>query len=222
MMTFWGHPRTFDRYNPLTGEPRIRARTACLVLVLGVALVIGGSLAEASQSPAGCSANGVALDLIKSAAGTVTNGETVTYTVNLGNGGGASCDASNIVIKGFCPDASGNPTILNKTFPTISSLPNPTTGFTVGTFDCVVSLNDGLSTATARDSLTGLLHDNTLVDDQMSISKDLSVNVALTPPPPPPPPPPDTIPTLSEWVMIMLAAFLVLVGVVALRRKRIA
>ena len=89
----------------------------------------------------------------------------------------------------------------------------------MGTFNCVVTLTAGLTTATARDSLTGVLHDNTIIDDAMAISKDLSVNVESTPPPPPPP---DQIPTLSEWVMIMLAAFLALVGVAALRRKRIA
>jgi hypothetical protein len=220
-MTFWRHPRTLDRYNPLTGKPRMRVTAACLALTLGVAMVIGGSLAEASQSPAGCTNNGVALDLQKSVSGLITNGQTVTYTVVLGNGGGASCDAGNIAIQGFCPDTSGNPTILKTTFATIPSLPAPTADFTVGTFQCVVTVGAGVTFAQAKDTLSGVLHDSTVTDDAMTITKTVSVNLESTPPPPPPPPP-DQIPTLSEWVMIMLAAFLALVGVVALRRKRIA
>jgi hypothetical protein len=191
----------------------------CLVLALGVALLIGGSPAEASQNPPGCTNNGVALDIQKSVPGLITNGQTVTYTVTLGNGAGASCDAGNIVIKGFCPDTSGNPTILNTTFATIPNLPASTPVFTVGTFDCVVTVNAGVAVATAKDTLTGVLHDLPAVDDPMAISKTLSVSLEV--PLPPPPPPPNQIPTLSEWVMIMFAVFLVLAGGVALRRKRI-
>ena len=216
-MTLWGDPRALDRNNSLTGKPR----TAWLALTLGVALLIGGSPAEASQNPAGCTNNGVALDLQKSVSGLITNGQTVTYTVVLGNGAGASCDAGNIVIQGFCPDTSGNPTILNTTFATIPNLPAPTADFTVGTFQCVVTVNAGVTFAQAKDTLTGVLHDSPVTDDAMSISKTVSVNLDVPPPPPPPPPPPEQIPTLSEWVMIMLAAFLALVGVAALRRKRI-
>jgi hypothetical protein len=185
---------------------------------LGVALVIGGSLAEASQSPPGCTTNSVALDLGKSVSGLITNGQTVTYTVILGNAGGPSCDAGNISIQGFCPDTSGNPTILKTTFPTIPSLPASTPDFTVGTFQCVVTVNAGVTTAQAKDSLTGVLHDLPAVDDPFSITKTVSVFLENTPPPPPPP---NQIPTLSEWVMIMFAVFLVLAGGVALRRKRI-
>ena len=194
------------------------SRATCLVLALGVALLIGGSPAEASQIPPGCTNNGVNLDLQKSVSGLITNGETVTYTVVLGNGAGASCDAGNIVIQGFCPDASGNPTILKTTFATIPNLPAPTADFTVGTFDCVVTVNPGVVFAQAKDTLTGVLHDSTVTDDPMAIAKTVSVNLDN---PLPPPSPPNQIPTLSEWVMIMFAVFLVLAGGVALRRKRI-
>ena len=219
-MTLWEHFRTPDRNNPLTGKPRVWSQAACLVLALGVALLIGGSPVEATQSPANCTNNGVALDLQKSVPGLITNGQTVTYTVVLGNGGGASCSAGNIVIQGFCPDTSGNPTILNVTYPTVANLPAPTAVVTLPTFSCVVNLTAGLTTAVARASLTGLLHDNPNADDLLSVSKDLSVLVDN--PPPPPPPPPNQIPTLSEWVMIMFAIFLALAGGWALRRKRIA
>ena len=217
-MTLWEHFGTPDRNNPLTGKPRVWSQAACLVLALGVALLIGGSPVEATQSPANCTNNGVALDLQKSVPGLITNGQTVTYTVTLGNGAGATCDAGNIVIKGFCPDLTGSPTILKTTFTTIPNLPAPTTVFTVGTFDCVVTVNAGVTFAQAKDSLTGVLHDSTVTDDPMDISKTVSVILDV----PPPPPPHQGIPTLSEWVMIMFAVFLALAGGVALRRKRIA
>jgi hypothetical protein len=197
----------------------MRAWSTGLALTLGLALLVGGSLAEASQSPPGCTNNGVALDLQKSVSDLIANGDTVTYTVVLGNGAGASCDAGNIVIRGFCPDTSGNPTILKTTFATIPNLPAPTADFIVGTFDCVVTVNAGVIFAQAKDTLTGVLHDSPVTDDPMEISKTVSVNLEVTPPPPPPP---NQIPTLSEWVMIMFAVFLVLAGGVALRRKRIA
>ena len=218
-MTFWWRPRSLDRNSSLTGIPLVRATTACLALALGVALVIGGSLAEASQSPAGCNNNGVALDIQKSAT-SITNGQTVVYTITYGNSGFPSCDAADIVIKGFCPDANGQPNLLAVTYPTDASLPAPTAPITLAPFSCVVTLNPGLTVAIARATLTGLLHDNPNNDDLLSISKDLSVLVENAPPPPPPPPP-SQIPTLSEWVMIMFAVFLVLAGGVALRRKRI-
>jgi len=216
-MTLWRHPRTLDRDNRLTGKPRMRVWTTGLALTLGLALVIGGSLAEASQSPPGCNTSGVGLDIQKSAT-SITNGQTVIYTVKYDNSAAPSCDAASVVIKGFCPDATGQPNILNVTYPTIPNLPAPTAQVTLPTFSCVVNVSGGLTTATARATLTGLLHDNPNVDDLVSVSKDLSVIVENTPPPPPPP----QIPTLSEWVMIMLAVFVALVGVATLRRKRIA
>jgi len=220
-MAFSGYPKMSGRNNPLIGKPRMWSSAMCLVLALGVALLIGGSPAEGSQVPPGCTNNGVALDIQKSVPGLIINGQTVTYTVTLGNGAFPSCDAGNIVIQGFCPDASGNPTILTPPTPPfviIPNLPAPTAGFTVGTFDCVVTVNPGVVFAQAKDTLTGLLHDSPVTDDPMTISKTVSVNLDN---PLPPPPPPSQIPTLSEWVMIMFAVFLALAGGVALRRKRI-
>lgn len=51
---------------------------------------------------------------------------------------------------------------------------------------------------------------------------NVSFGVAIAPAPAPPPPPLRMqIPTLSEWVMILLAACLALVGVAALRRRTV-
>ena len=217
-MTLWGHLRMPDRNNPLTGKPRMRARTAGLALALGVALVIGGIPAEAHQSPAGCTGNSVTVELEKDVAGLITNGQTVTYTLRVVNPG-PTCDATNLQVQGFCPDATGAPTILNTTFPIIASVPSGTDAL-VGTFSCVVTVNAGVTVATAKDTFSGILHDLPNADDTVDGSKTLSVNLEGTPPPPPPPV--NQIPTLSEWVMIMIAVFLALAGGVALRRKRIA
>jgi hypothetical protein len=219
-MTFSGYRCMFEGDNPLTGNPNAWSKTACLLLSVAVALLAVSGSAAASQVPPGCSTNGVAIDLQKSATN-ITNGQTVTYTVTLDNGAFPSCDAGNIVIQGFCPDLFGQPTILAKTFPPIANLPASTAVFTLGTFSCVVTINDGLSTAIARESLSGVLHDNPIADDVLSIQKDVSVLVA-TNPPPPPPPPPNAIPTLSEWVMVLLAVFLVVVGAIALRKRQTA
>src|SRR5262249_7241936 len=153
---------------------------------------------------------------------TVQNGATVTYTVTLENSGAAGvCDAANIVIQGFCPDPNGQPTVLKQTFPAIANLPAGSALQTVGTFTCVINLGTGVTTAIARETLSGLLHDNPIADDVLSIQKDVSVLLQVTPPPPVPPPPPvSQIPTMSEWVMIMLGIFLAVVGAFALRKKR--
>lgn len=177
-MTLWGNLRTPDRNNSVTGKPRMRARTACLALALGVALVSGGSLGEASQDPAGCTNSGVGLDISKSAS-TIVNGQTVTYTIKVDNGAFPSCNAANVVVKAFCPDASGNPTILNTTYPTIANLPAPTATITLPTFSCVETINPGVNppVAIAGATLTGLLHDNPLSDDVLAVAKNVSVLV---------------------------------------------
>jgi hypothetical protein len=192
-------------------------KIACLGLCLALALLAINSPSFASQSPAGCNTNGVAIDIQKSATN-INNGDTVTYTVTLDNGASPSCDAANIAIQGFCPDSSGNPTVSAVVFPTIASLPAPSTTRTVGSFNCVVTVSDGVTTAIAREQLSGILHDNPVHDDVLSILKDVSVVVTAAPTPPTPKPP-NTIPTLSEWVMIMLAVLLVAVSAIELRKR---
>ena len=169
--------RALDRDNALCRTLRKWPRTSLGVLALGVALLIGSSPAEASQSPPACTNNGVSLDLRKGASGSIVSGQIVTYTVVLENGVFPSCDAGTIVIQGFCPDLSGNPTILTKTFPPIPSLTVPTPAFTVGTFDCAVTVNPGVNAAQAKDTISGVLHDNIFQDDPFSVSKTVSVGI---------------------------------------------
>ena len=215
-MVFPGHRSMFDRDKPLTRRGIVSSKIACLGVCMAFALLVVASPSVASQSPAGCNTNGVAIDIQKSATN-INNGDTVTYTVTIDNGASPSCDAANIAIQTFCPDSSGNPTKAAVTFPTIASLPAPSATKTVGTFTCVVTVADGVTTAIAREQLSGVLHDNPSRDDVLSILKDVSVLVAT--PVTPPPKPTNTIPTLSEWVMIILAVLLVGVSAVELRKR---
>ncbi len=217
MTCCWWYLGTLDRNNPWSEKPRGGTKAACVALALGVAMLIGGSPAVASQIPPGCSTGDINLGLQKSTS-SINNGDTVTYTVTLENGGPPSCTASNLVIRGFCPDATGDPnTVPQVTFPTIANLSVPTAAFTVGTFSCVVTVNAGVTTASARNSLTGILNDLEGVDDPLVRANQVSVTVAEAPPPVP-----TSVPTLSEWVMIMLGVFLALAAGAALRRKRIS
>jgi hypothetical protein len=191
-----------------------------LVLGLAVVLLLATSPATAHQNPPNCNTNGLGTDIQKSAT-TIENGDLVTYTITLSNGAFPSCDVSNVQIQGFCPDAAGQPTVLTKVFPIIPSLPAPTGTFQVGTFDCTVTVNPGVITAIARETVTGLLHDNPNFDDALAVQKDVSVIISEGPPPPPPPPP-QRIPTLSQWVMGVFVIFMVLAAAYVMRKRGLA
>jgi hypothetical protein len=176
--------------------------------------------AGGSQIPPGCSTSGVGVDLQKSATN-IHNGDTVTYSGSIDNSAAANvCDAAAVIVKAFCPDAQGQPTILNKVLFTSENLPHATPLTPVGSYACVINLGTGVTTAIARVTLTALLHDNPVVDDLISVSKDLSVLLEVAPPPPPPPV--STIPTMSEWSFIALAGFIIAMGALALRRRRVS
>jgi protocatechuate 3,4-dioxygenase beta subunit len=142
---------------------------------------LSGSMTEA-QTPPGCNTNSVSLSLQKSAT-SITNGDTVTYTVTVANGDTPGCQAISNVIKGFCPKADGtvgpSPAI---TFPTIPTLPVPTPTATIGTFQCVVTVDAGVTTAAATASLAGLLQDNPAQDDPFVFVRTVSVTVTTPPP----------------------------------------
>jgi hypothetical protein len=225
-MTFWGPVRTLDRNNSLTGNPGVRA--TCLVLALGVALLIGGSPAEAAISPPGCNANGVSVDMAQVPTGTIANNTTVVYTATVSNNGsGSGCDTTVNVVTGFCPDnATGLPSAVPAiTYPTIANLPQGNGNISLApSWSCLVNLTTALPHfAQAKATLSGNLQDSNN-PDPFSVSKTVSVTIAAPPPTPTPTPtpPPQQIPTLSEWVFIMLGVFLVLAAGVALRRKRIS
>jgi hypothetical protein len=183
-------------------------RYAVLVSLLLLALP-----AEAVQVPPGCTTDGVVLDITKSATA-INNGDTVTFTVTLGNPTGpGNCDSAALVARGLCPDAAGQPTIVAKTFATIADLPVGSPIIAIGTFQCVMQINPGVTTAIARATVAGILFDNPIFNDALLISKDLSVLVAQGPTPPP------AIPTLGQWGFLLLVGFLVAGGMVAQRRR---
>jgi hypothetical protein len=208
-----------DRENPSTGNWMMTSRTACLVLSLAVALLAMNGPVGAAQIPDGCTQNGVLINIEKSATN-INNGDTVTYTVSVGNGDfPPTCQTVNNKVQGFCPGPDGNPSATPiVTFPTISMLPAPTATFDVGTFDCVVTVNPGVTNPRAAATLSGDLQDNPNQNDPFTLLKTVSVIVAT--PPPPPSKDLSAIPTLSEWVFILLAVFVALVGVATLRKKQ--
>jgi hypothetical protein len=178
---------------------------------LGLIMLFAQS-AGAVQIPPGCTTDGVVLDISKSATA-INNGDIVTFTVILGNPiGPGNCDSAALVARGFCPDGAGQPTILTKTFATIADLPVNSPIIAIGTFQCVMQINPGVTTAIARATVAGILFDNPIFNDALLISKDLSVLVASAPPPP------TQIPTLSGWTMIVLAGLLVGTGAAAAAR----
>jgi hypothetical protein len=81
----------------------------------------------------------------------------------------------------------------------------------------------GIAGKTDPLSRTALLGLSSQLNGTASGSAEIIVTAEPPPPPPPPPQPPpppiNQIPTLSEWVMIMLAGFIVLVGAIAVRRR---
>jgi uncharacterized repeat protein (TIGR01451 family) len=170
------------RDNLRISKGRVRPKIVCLVL--SVALVSLGMMraAEAVQNPPGCTANAVGFTLSKQAGkDTIVNGDTVTYTITISNGGSPACTASNLVVGAFCPDGAGNPTIPAANVNVQTAIPNPllvpTAVFTYGTFTCTVKVNTGVTTATARDTLGGILNDLAGVDDPLSRANTVSVTV---------------------------------------------
>ena len=186
-------------------------RTLAMWLILGAGVAaIGIAVAvEASQSPPDCTTDGVALG-IKASPTTIINNQTVMFTVTLGNAPFPACDAGQITIQGFCPDATGNPTIPSQLF-NITTLAAGTPTFDVGSFQCKVTV-DPVTTATGSDVLNGVLHNDPASDTPISITQTATVSISAIPP--------SQIPTLSGPVMVLLALFLAVAGAVALSRKR--
>ena len=87
----------------------------------------------------------------------------------------------------------------------------------------------GVAGRTDPVSFVGLQGVSSQLFGSASGSATIVISSQPTPPPPTPVPPPtppcglpgspSCIPTLSEWVMIMLAGFIVLVGAIAVRRR---
>src|SRR5262249_49383788 len=160
-------PGTASLRDNLISKQRVRLKIVCLVL--SVTLVSLGMIraAEATQDPPGCTTNAVAFDIAKDK-NNVVNGDIVTYTITVGNGGTPACTAKNLVVQAHCPNSSGNPTIA-ATVAVQNAIPNPLpvpqATFTYGTFPCTINVSSGVTTAQAQATLSGFLNDLAGIDD---------------------------------------------------------
>src|SRR5262252_5862442 len=79
--------------------------------------LFGAVAAYAHQSPANCNGNGVVLNMSRSPASVLVGG-TVTYNFSIANLDDPSisliaCDATDVDVAFFCPDATGAPDFAN-------------------------------------------------------------------------------------------------------------
>jgi uncharacterized repeat protein (TIGR01451 family) len=136
--------------------------------------------AQASQSPAGCSANNLNVN-IGVTANNVTNGTIVRWTVTVQNPAlPTSCDVT-LGPQGLyftCPGASGLPTGARTNLIAGGTRIQPGYGPVTFNIDCPVNVNPGVASAqaevTAPDSV---VHKNPLRDDPADVTKTISVNI---------------------------------------------
>ena len=179
----------------------LRKLTRCFVTVLGgfLVLVVSSGVALAHQSPAGCTANRLSVDIARDLS-VITSGDTVNYTVtitNPGAGSGIACDVSPAYIVFDCPAADGTATGTETTLTSTGNYPangsgnicynsGGTGGCTANAgLACVVTVNAGVTQANAdvqagdptlTDKTKGALHDVTN-DSAFSINKAIGVTV---------------------------------------------
>ena len=152
----------------------VRKRLAgCFIMMLSVMVwLLGSGTARADILPPGCTADNTGLNIAKSA-NAINNGDTVTYTVSFHNSADAtSCDVTDAVITFTCPGADGTAsgTVFalaggTSTTPALSCPAGSAADCFSATRDCVVSVNAGVTTATAHGAEAGLLHDNASKND---------------------------------------------------------
>ena len=92
----------------------LRKTSRCIGIVLGVVVLIIASsgTALAHQSPVGCNANRLSVDIARDVS-LINNGDTVNYTIsvtNPGSGSGIGCDVTDTDITFNCPAADGTAT----------------------------------------------------------------------------------------------------------------
>jgi hypothetical protein len=210
-MVFLLVPGILGGKNGFVRNVTIWRRVLWPVSALVIAVLFLTAPAQA-QSPPGCTDNGVILGLQPDRTAT-SNNQTVTYTVTLGNGPFPACDVSINGIQGFCPDSGGNPTQDSTLFDITTTLPPSTTPFDVGTFQCKVTVDPGVQSATASaEIVSGTVSTESGLDID-GFSQSAAVTVITTP---------QQIPTLSGWAMAGLAVLLAIAGAFVLRRTRAA
>ena len=127
----------------------------------GVVLLLGLSAgASAHETPAGCSTNGIDVTVTPDTA-TIADGGTVNYTVDVTNGGAGACRVTAANVTFTCPAADGTATGTTTVLATAVNF--EADGSTNDTYmvSCVVDVNIGVTTATARATVDGTLHSGT-------------------------------------------------------------
>ncbi|HWM74974.1 MAG TPA: hypothetical protein VNQ53_14600, partial [Nocardioides sp.] len=117
--------------------------------------------AKAHQSPAGCNASRLHLDLVRDRT-EVKNGDVINYWVDVDNIGTSACDTSNITILLQLPGPDGNPRPLGQAMTVVSNAnynaQAPIQRF--GPFPYTVAANPGVIRLEALASISaGVLHD---------------------------------------------------------------
>ena len=131
------------------------------LLVLGVmaATMCFAGLAIADRIPATCSANNLWLDLDKSTT-TIKNGQTIYYTVEVGNENGTGCLIDEVLVTIQLPAADGTPTGTIVTLDSAVSLPVDGSGNTLyPPVAYIVAVNPGVVDIVAEAKASGVLHD---------------------------------------------------------------
>ncbi len=136
--------------------------------------LIATTQALAHRSPSNCGGAGVGIQVFKfrlngTVANAVTNGEPIVYTIQVQNdaqlptpsGNLPVCDVTCASVVFHCPDINGNPGP-GFMIATNINLPFGTTPFTAGSVTCVVSVATGITSARARATVTGVVHDLTM------------------------------------------------------------
>jgi hypothetical protein len=138
------------------------------------------------QSPPGCNQNALTIDLSRNPPDPViVNGAVVTYTVrafNLPIGAAIPCDATAVSVSFTCPGPDGNPTGATTVLATNDSLPSGSSK-SYPPVMCTVTVNPGVTKATAQGSFSGTIH-TTDPDDTVSGTKTITVNIIQPTPTP--------------------------------------
>jgi hypothetical protein len=200
--------------------------------------------ALADIAPPGCSASTLSILGLHKDKTDVHNGDVVHYAVHIGtNNASGGCNNTGITVTFFKPDINGNPDLGSPvTLDSGRAFPADGSGDTcwyesatgqaicaaMGTpfqlfhanIDWTVNVNPGVTAATVRATTTcpsgSCLHDNLNINDTVSNSKDISVNI---PTPTRTPPPPTSVPALNPIGLLALAGVLCIVAVSIIRRR---
>ena len=156
-----------------------RSNRALAGLLVGLVALVGGQMAWAHQSPAGCTGNQLDVDLLKDKT-SILNGETVTFTATLSNDDSTACDVTATTITFHCPAPDGTPTGATTVCATNADFLVPFAPINLCVVACTVNFNPGVTSAQALIEGSGTLHDNPENDlDRAEILRTLSVIIRI-------------------------------------------